>query len=340
MRLIQSPKVSQILQVDSTAASTPIILSDEVFPILLDYLTKVTADYEFRTKYAQEFDIKDKRSKQLEETKKVVFSLRETDQTSDTALNFLKDRLDLLIQEREDLSLKLLAFQEKLDAVPIEILGNHIESFIHSLSFLDTDAWEEELDYYRTRFLMQREQEEKDVELKQEFLTPDQLAKYDPLSKPKDSPELKTTKSVILLSVSKKQFQQLSPVVKHYNQIADKTPKDSFELVLDTPIDTLKQQFPVMEKQSFDIGKEMYALKREQGILSLKTYEIIQTIRARVLNITGSLASRVFLKDGFKELAAIARDTALPEKQRRLKIKNEITRLLRILGKLQPGEEI
>ncbi len=89
---------------------------------------------------------------------------------------------------------------------------------------------------------------------------------------------------------------------------------------------------------SFDTGKELYALKREQGILSLKTYEIIQTIRSRLLNISGSIASKKFLKNAFNELINTTRNEQIPIAAKKAELIKIITRLLRIIGELKPGE--
>ncbi|NHJ49138.1 MAG: hypothetical protein FK733_15225 [Asgard group archaeon] len=340
IRLVYTPKLLELLNINTPIPSDPIIPSDESFSKLLDYLTTITQDNEFRMKYSKELVTKDKRSKQLDETKKIVYSLRETDQTSDSALNFLKEKLDLLIVEREDLSMKVLSFLEKSATIPTYELEQFINSFLQSLTFLETESWEEDLDYYRTRFLMQREQDEKDDQLKQDFLPPEKLAQYDPLAKPKVQQTVTITKPIILLELTKKQSQKLSLLVKNYNQLVELVPDESINVILETPIGTLKEDFIKEEKLSFEIGKEMYALKREQGILTLKTYEIIQTIRSRLLNITGSIASRVFLKEGFASLATIVKNPDLTEEQIRLTLKKEINRLLRILGELKPGEEV
>ena len=129
-------------------------------------------------------------------------------------------------------------------------------------------------------------------------------------------------------------------LIKDYNILIEQIPNKYLDFILETSIDILKEKFPEQEKLSFDTGKEMYALKREQGILTLKTYEIVQTLRSRLLNISGSIASRVFLKKGFNELITHVQSNVLTEKEKRLTLHKEINRLLRILGELKPGEGI
>ncbi len=337
-RIIATSKIIELLKISESLSSDPINLTDESFVNLKNYLVNVSSEADFRLKYVKELQTLEKRSKQLEETKRIVYSLRETDRTSDKALDFLKEKLDLLINEQEDLAMKLLAFQEKLPQIPFNELGTQIEIFVESINFLDTDNWEEELDYYRTRFLMQREQEGLDEQLKKEFIPEDKLANYDPLAKPKEISDPKITKPTILLFLSKKHAQSISLLINDFNRLIEQIPNDYLNLILESPIDTLKERFPEQEKISFETGKEMYALKREQGILTLKTYEIVQTLRSRLLNISGSIASRVFLKNGFSELITHAKNETLTEENKRLTLHKEINRLLRILGELKPGE--
>lgn len=337
-KLTTTPRIIELLKISDRISLDPLDLSEESYISLKDYLLNISSEADFRLKYTKELQTTEKRSKQLEETKRIVYSLRETDQTSDKALDFLKERLDLLINEQENLVMKLLSFLEKLPQIPHNELEHQLEIFVESITFLDTDNWEEDLDYYRTRFLLQREQEGLDEQLKEEFIPQDILANYDPLTKPKEQPKPKITKPVIMLILTKKQSQEISQLINDYNRLTEQIPNKFLSQVLETPIEALKEKFPEQEKISFEIGKEMYALKREQGILTLKTYELVQTLRSRLLNISGSIASRVFLKNGFSELKTHAKNIALTEEEKRLTLHKEINRLLRILGELKPGE--
>ncbi|NHK30758.1 MAG: hypothetical protein FK730_05365 [Asgard group archaeon] len=339
-KLITTPKIVEMLKIPETISPDPFDLTDESYINLKNYLQDITSEADFRLKYSKELQTTEKRSKQLEETKRIVYSLRETDQTSDKALDFLKEKLDLLINEQADLAMKLLAFQEKLPLILINELEQQIETFLGSITFLETDSWEEDLDYYRTRFLMQREQEDIDEQLKQEFIPEDILANYDPLAKPRQKPTPRITKPVIMLKMSKKQSQESGQLIKDFNHLTEQIPNEYLDFIFETSIETLKEKFPEQEKLSFDTGKEMYTLKREQGIMTLKTYEIVQTLRSRLLNISGSIASRVFLKKGFNELITHIQNNALTEEEKRLTLHKEINRLLRILGELKPGEGI
>ena len=81
----------------------------------------------------------------------------------------------------------------------------------------------------------------------------------------------------------------------------------------------------------------MYTLKREQGILTLKTYELVQTLKSRLLNITGSIASRRFMKAALNDLLDIVNDSETVFEIKMEKITKDLKRLLRIVRK-EPSE--
>ncbi|NHJ32150.1 MAG: hypothetical protein FK732_04755 [Asgard group archaeon] len=335
--IFTSSKIKAILSESSEQPQAP--LTNKQADALKQYLEVISKELEMRSKYHIELFTSKKREKQLNETKKVVFSLRETDQTSGDALDFLKEKMDILIQEKENLAFKFLSFRDQLQSDTVSDVGTLVQNLLSDIVFIDTDPWEEGLDYYRTRFLMQKEQEE-DEELKDEFI-PDQ-DRLDLLIHEKTIAELdlgeELVKEKIPVYLSKKHHQQLKGLVKDYNIFIEKIPGALLHEVLETPFDELKEKFKQQEMISFDIGKELYALKREQGILSLKTYEIIQTIRSRLLNITGSIASRNFMKNAFNELLSTARNEQLPINAKKTELIKITTRLLRIIGELKPGE--
>ncbi|MCK5184789.1 MAG: hypothetical protein KAQ95_10820, partial [Candidatus Heimdallarchaeota archaeon] len=64
----------------------------------------------------------------------------------------------------------------------------------------------------------------------------------------------------------------------------------------------------------------------------------ILTIRSRLLNISGSIASKKFLKNAFNELINTARNEQMPIVAKKAELVKIITRLLRIIGELKPGE--
>lgn len=314
-------------------------LSNKQAEALKQYLEQFAVELEIRSKYHDELFTSKKREIQLAETKKVVFSLRETDQTSGDALDFLKVKMDLLIREKEDLALKFLSFREQIQKDAVSDVNSLVQNLLSEIVFIDTDPWEEGLDYYRTRFLMQKVQEE-DEELKDEFIPEqdrlDLLIHEKSLAKLDSEEEL--VKEKIPIYISKKYHQQLKILAKDYNLFITKIPGSVLHDVIETPFGELKEKLTQQEMRSFDTGKELYALKREQGILSLKTYEIIQTIRSRLFNISGSIASRNFLRNAFNELINTARDEQLPIDAKKAELVEITTRLLRIIGELKPGE--
>lgn len=336
--LFTSSKIKTILSESSEPAQTR--LSNKQAEALKQYLELFSEELEERTKYHEELLTTKKRQRQLTETKRVVFSLRETDQTSGDALAYLKEKMDILVREKEDLAFKFLSFKEQLLSDAVSDVSVLVHNLLTDIVFIDTDEWEEGLDYYRTRFLMQREQEEEDNELKDEFI-PDQdrldLAIHEEtLDELVPSEEL--AKEKITIFMSKKHYQQLKTLTKDYNLLITKIPGEFLFKVLETPSKELTVKLKQQEMLSFDTGKELYALKREQGILSLKTYEIIQTIRSRLLNISGSIASKKFLKNAFNELINTSRNEQMPIAAKKAELVKIITRLLRIIGELKPGE--
>ena len=335
--LFTSSKIKAILS-ESQQEQTP--LTNKQAEALKQYLETFSKELEIRTKYHEELLTTKKRERQLTETKRVVFSLRETDQTSGDALAYLKEKMDILIREKEDLALKFLSFKERLLSDTVSDLRDLVQNLLTEIVFIDTDAWEEDLDYYRTRFLMQKEQEE-DEELKDEFI-PDQdrldLAFLEETLDELD-PSEELAKEKITIYLSKKYYQQLKPLTKDYNLLITKISGSILFEVLETPFEEVKVKLKQQEMVSFDTGKELYVLKREQGILSLKTYEIIQTIRSRLLNISGSIASKKFLKNAFNELINAARNEQIPFAAKKAELLKIITRLLRIIGELKPGED-
>ncbi len=335
--LFTSSKIKSILAESSDQPQDH--LNSKQVEALKQYLEKISEELSVRSRYYEEFITSKKREKQLNETKKIVYSLRETDRTSGDALDFLKEKLDILIQEKENLAFKFLTFREKISDEAISEASSLVQQFLSDIKFVDTDPWEEDLDYYRTRFLMQKEQEE-DRDLKNEFI-PEQdrldLLIHEKTINGLDLGE-ELVKEKITIPLSKKHYQQLKSLAKGFNQFIEKIPSSLLFDVLETPFEELKEKLKRQEELSFSIGKELYALKREQGILSLKTYEIIQTIRSRLLNISGSIASRSFMKNAFNELINTARNEQIPIETKKAELVQITTRLLRIIGELQPGE--
>ena len=337
--LFTSSKIKTILSDSSEPQQVQTPLTKKQAEALKQYLEVFSEELEIRSKYHEELLTTKKRERQLTETKRVVFSLRETDQTSGDALAYLKEKMDILIREKEDLALKFLSFKEQLLSDAVSDVRDLVQNLLTDIVFIDTDEWEEGLDYYRTRFLMQREQEEDD-ELKGEFI-PDQdrldLAIHEETIE-ELVPSVELAKEKISIFLSKKHYQKLKILTKDYNLLITKIPGEFLFEVLETPFEELKVKLKQQEMLSFDTGKQLYALKREQGILSLKTYEIIQTIRSRLLNISGSIASKKFLKNAFNKLINTAGNEQIPIDAKKAELVKIITRLLRIIGELKPGE--
>ncbi len=246
--LFTSSKIKAILSESSEPRQEQTPITNKQADALKQYLEVFSKELEIRSKYHEELLTTKKRERQLTETKRVVFSLRETDQTSGDALAYLKEKMDILIREKEDLALKFLSFKEQLlnDAVSdVQLL---VQNLLTEIVFIDTDAWEEDLDYYRTRFLMQKEQEE-DEELKDEFI-PDQdrldLAVLEETLDELD-PNEELAKEKITIYLSKKHYQQLKPLTKDYNLLITKIPGSILFEVLETPFEEVKVKLKQQE---------------------------------------------------------------------------------------------
>ncbi len=336
IRLFATDATLNLLSITQTNLSDLIHLEDDQFKKLVSYLTAKIDEIPVRLKLLEELKTTNKRERQLNETKKVVYSLRETDETSGTALSFLREKLDLLIEERKNLALKFLSFQEELKRPSTEPLQEQVQHFLSDIHFLETESWEDDLDYYRTRFLMQREQDEEDHKLKGGFIPDD-----DPVLDAELIDAFDTTKSspriMLYFSVSRKQHQNLKSLAKDYNIFMEKIPSKFTRDILELELTEIERNLAEQEKISFDTGKELYILKREQGILSLKIYEIIQTLRSRLLNISGSIATRKFMKDAFNELIEYLSDVNLSDDEKKAKLMQVVHRLLSMLSEIKPS---
>lgn len=337
MKLVLTPKIEKILNDCQTHIEESFPLSEECFDKLMIYISTACSGYEVKINYLKEQQTTENRQLQLTETKEVVYSLRETDSTTGDALSFLREKLDLLIEERENLVFKFLSFKEEIETTPLFELSSKIKSFVESITFIETESWEEQLDYYRTRFLLQREQET-DQNLKDNFLPEDEKQKSfrDPLAKIKTQVDI-PSKPVKIINLTKNHHQIIIPYTTKFNKLLLDASNSFNEEILEWSEETITEKLNQQEIISQEVGKELYALKREQGILTMKTYEIIQTIRSRLLNITGSIASRIFFKDGFKDLLQLSKNESLTDDDRKESIKKIITRFLRILGEIKPG---
>ncbi|MFW9924817.1 MAG: hypothetical protein ACFFDW_16165 [Candidatus Thorarchaeota archaeon] len=320
-----------------SANSSVIILDNKQAEQLITKLEEQTKKSDLLVKFSKELETTQIRTIRLQETKNVVYSLRETDNTSDTALNFLQEKLTLLQQEKEDHEFHILTAQERLAKITensdlIEFLSSFIQNYI----FLETDSWEEELDYFRMRFLLQREQEEEDQKLKEEYL-PTENSNTEFLDSYSKQDLSIAEKDYIKIYVHKKYFTKLKELAKKHNQaqmIIQQYPTFALQ---EKSLEELQELVTEQESKSFTIGKELYSLKREQGILTLKTYEIVQTLKSRLLNITGSIASRRFIKDSFTDLNSIIENSNLSVAEKKVQLQNGLARLLRITRK-EPSE--
>jgi len=335
LSVIITPKLLQVLHLPSPLSSSPaLVLSDEQTAALKEYLKMATTNAEVKFKLLKALETLQKRTLQLTETKEVVTNLRESEETSTKALSFLKEKLDLLIEEREALIFKIATLQEELTSLPLSSCPEKILAFIKTIKFAETSSWEEELDYYRTRFLMQKDEDAPEIPAAQKISVEQALERpRDPLSISKTIRPVKPTKPSMSLLLSKTDA-VVPSLVATYNQMVAALPENSSETLLELNEEELAAKLTEIEQTSMVTGKELYGLKREQGILSLKTYELIQTLKVRLFNISGAIASRSFLKSGLNELLAIARDDTLPEESKKQAVKQSLQRLLRILGEI------
>ncbi|MBN1328066.1 MAG: hypothetical protein JXA54_01220 [Candidatus Heimdallarchaeota archaeon] len=339
IKVILTPRIEKIFTECTKQVDESLFVSEECFNALLNYLLKVTSGYTTKINYLKELKTTESRQDQLIETKEIVYSLRETDSTSGDALNLLKEKLNLLFEERENFALKFLSLKEEIETAPLFEISLRINKFVESITFLETENWEEELDYYRTRFLFQKEQET-DQELKDKFIPESEKQKelLDPLAKIKPQREIASNHILKTISLTKDQQKAISPFISKFNEIALEVSDSSKEEILEWTEEEVAEKLKHQELLSQEIGKELYALKREQGILTLKVYEILQTIRSRLLNISGSIASRIFLKDGIKEFYQILEDKSLTDIERKESINKIVARFLRILGEIKRDE--
>lgn len=335
--LMASQRLPDMLQVPSNTDS-PILITDAEIKSLIDYFTTNNPILSAYLEYFEAQSLIKLRQRQLDETKKVVYSLRETDQTSKEAMDFLKEKLTTLSTERDNLAMHFLTFRETLEELnDKQTIINHTLEFISKISFVETKSWEKDLDYFRTRFLLQREQDEADQELKDQFIPDEEDVPEITLADLKKEDEF--TRDKIVIEYNRKQKEKIDSLIKEYNDKSkDFPPRVEEELATDN-LQTVRTKIKMQEEEAFVVGKELYALKREQGILTLKTYEIIQTIRSRLLNITGSIASRKFLKDAFNELREITDSEEYSPELMKVEITKRVTRLLRIIGEIAPNDQ-
>ena len=335
--LYSSKTLPEILQVPNTIDS-PIFINDSQIKSLVEFFTATNNTLPNYMEYYKALNLIKLRQKQLDETKKVVYSLRETDQTSKEALDFLKEKLDILSTERDDLAMYFLTFRESLDKClnKHEII-QHTMELVSKIKLVDTKSWEEGLDYFRIRFLLQREQEDADQELKDKFI-PEDITDITDISISKLDKQEEFTRDRIVIEYQRKHKANLDLLIKEYNEFLKNFPPRIEEELEEDTLQDVKLKITMREDEAFAVGKELYILKREQGILTLKTYEIIQTIRSRLLNITGSIASRKFLHNTFNELLEITKSAELSAEVMKVEILKRITRLLRIIGEIAPND--
>ncbi len=337
LRVILSDVSARTIGFERNPDLIPTVLNSNLTETLIRFLQDESKRLALLTKYAKELATTDLRTRQLHETKEVVFSLRETDKTSDDALDFLQEKLTLLQTEREDHDLYILVMIEALEQIQSqETLLEDISSFVRIFSFIDADHWDDDLNYFRTRFLLQRAQEEDDQLLKDEFLPDGDAARQ---SKEDTSHHIRQITEIeyFFIAIHKKYYTKLKHLIQEYNQIKLVQHPDSSVSLEEKSEEELKELITQQEKVSFVVGKEMYTLKREQGILTLKTFELVQTLKSRLLNITGSIASRRFMKSALDDLLVIVNDPETTFETKMEKIAKDLKRLLRIVRK-EPSE--
>ncbi len=337
MRVILTNTNARTLGFERNPDFIPTVLNSVLTEALILFLQDESKRLSLLTKYAKELATTDLRTRQLHETKEVVFSLRETDSTSDDALDFLQEKLTLLQTERENHDKCILVRIEALEQIQSqETLLEVISSFVSVFSFIETNHWEADLDYFRTRFLLQRAQEEEDQRLKDEFL-PEETAVQQSKEGSSQNVQQVTKTEYFFIAIHKKYYLKLKHLTQEYNQIKLLQHPDSSVSLEEKSDDELEELIAQQEKISFVVGKEMYTLKREQGILTLKTFELVQTLKSRLLNITGSIASRRFMKAALDDLLVIVNDSGTTFETKMEKTTRDLKRLLRIVRK-EPSE--
>jgi len=331
IEIIYAPEITNVLKITKEAISEMVVLEKSHCEKLIEFLKTEISSSEIKLDLIKEMDTTSNRKNQLIEAKDIVFSLRETEKTSDTAMNFLQERLNLLQKEREDIELQILVFQEKFESsYTEEALQSLVETFTSEIKFQNTEEWDKDLDYFRTRFLLQREQETEDQKLKAEFLPENYVERS-------TAQEEKQKSQIIRLAIHKKYFEKIKSLSMQYNRLKVLSQKTQIQDIDEKSDEEIKDLIKTQESESFEIGKELYTLKREQGILTLKTYDIVQTLKSRLLNITGSLASRRFMKEALVDLKNYSQDMTLSFTEKKQIIIREVARLLRIVRK-QPSE--
>lgn len=329
--IINTPKISKILNIDQTTVKEKESLENNEYEELKAYFLSICEGREKRTQYLQAIMTTQTRTRDLKETKEIVTDLREVERTSQEALSFLEEKIQLVKQEKERLRTIFSQLYNDLLQNQIMELEQQIERTINQMSLIDTSEWEGKLDHIRNRFLMQKEQETDMNEQKEKVIQGEEKKTITDLKMTTVKKTDSILKNTLLLNFTAQQAKELLPCIENFETLAEKTPSDLMDEVFESPQEALDDRINEQIKMSSEIGQELFTLKKEQAILTLNTYEMVQTVKSRTMNIGGFMAERSFFNDNIKELLSQSQNGNLSYQEKKEKLLKTVQYFLQIL---------
>jgi hypothetical protein len=324
--------------------STPVdqkhyLLSETKTEQLSNRLELEIARYNLRKKIYEEEILAEKRKKMLKETYSIVTKLRETVQTATTGLSSIESKIQKIKEEKKKISVLFHNLKGKInDCSSEEKLQWYIKEALGKVNLIETSTWEEEIAPLRTRFLMQKEEEQ----IPETPVKEGQKRKTLPLTDKENLNEKIAEKNksqeqgvvTIVCYYHKKKRKELSQKIQQNNKLVRTIGiKLSAKKLLSTK-EQLTQILKNCEKKNFEIGSQIFKLKKEQATLSYEARQTIVSLRTSLMNIGGVLGTRNFLKEGINNLRAplIEETTFRAKKQNVLA---NIHLILQVVGQLE-----
>lgn len=312
------------------------LLTEKKTEQLIDRLKLEINRYDLRKRIYEEEMLAEKRMKMLEETNSIVTKLRETVQTVTTGLSSIESKIQTLKEENKEIGGLFHTLKSKInDCSSVDELNWYVNEALAKVNLVDTSSWEEEIAPLRRRFLMQKTEEQLpetpvDEDTQREFLPPTLKETLDARVGEKNK---RAEQGVVTIGFSypKKKRKQLAQNVQQNNKLVRSIGIKLSPKKLLLTKEQLAQRLKDIEKENFEIGSQIFKLKKEQASLSYKARQTIMSLRSSLMNIGGALGTRNYLNEALNNLrATLIEETTFTTKKQA--VLEKIARILQVVS--------
>jgi hypothetical protein len=316
---------------DEKISTTPsLTLSNEQVLQLSNWLKKNKNLFQLQIRLLEAKKELDESSSKLSEVTTTVTSIQELLDETTKGYNFTLEKIALFKEERNILSKKIEPLIETLQkAHSKKALSKYLLETFESVTLQDHTPWLPKIQALQERFLVQKPDQNLDFKKNQET----KRTGNDPLRPKKEEPKIDQPVLHFSMKVElifQKLSKELLSELKVFNDLQKRMAV--FQILESTNSkDRLKKDLAEKKKQITEVNSKFYKLKRQEGISNLKLHDTIQSLRSKLINISGFLADREILLTTIHKLKKLSKSPTKTTEELRSKMIESTNRLYTIL---------